>query len=472
MVSNAHHVSSSSFCLIPPSGRAIGETLAANKDPHERDALEKDMRCYVAGVKGHEHLDQHPLGESAAKLLNLMRLWVTTILPHVLGKRNRVEYGLLPTAKWHEYDKRGDARLPGPPKFAKTMGRKLLAVPFVGKDMPSDAAEFSSPDVIVGFTLLAYRYEGLRELDIEVLLCTPRLKTRSQDLTKDEHVAQKGLDFRDNVSRFVGLQDTMKKQTGPFEERAAWLLYDAWYKLGRLAMVDDVASAADDDGAAAGCGGGGGGASGDAQLPLDLLNMGLEAHRTTVRRALKRTAPAILFYLRSYVFPRAITYHRLKLQASGMDIGSDTLFATRLGFSGTPSNLLPPSLWPCKFQEGTQATVLRTLMDPAVVGLKRLRGAWTPREVLVLVARGGYRALIDTAALITGLSNHDVAKFVLHYRKAPSAAAGGGESYDVAVYLDEHNHQVGGWVGGCGDTRDGLRLGASRLWLLRSATFE
>ena len=98
-----------------------------------------------------------------------MRLWVTTIAPHILGKRNRVEYGLLPAAKWHECDKHG-ARKPGPPKFAKTMGRKVLAVPFVGKDMPSDAAEFSSPDVIIGFTILAYRYEGLRELDVEILL--------------------------------------------------------------------------------------------------------------------------------------------------------------------------------------------------------------------------------------------------------------------------------------------------------------
>lgn len=28
--------------------------------------------------------------------------------------------------------------------------RKLLAVPFVGKDVPSRASEFSHPDVVVG----------------------------------------------------------------------------------------------------------------------------------------------------------------------------------------------------------------------------------------------------------------------------------------------------------------------------------
>ena len=228
------------------------------------------------------------------------------------------------------------------------------------------------------------------------------MKTPTQDSTKDEHVQQKDLDFKDNVSRYVGLQDVMKKQNGPFEERAAWIMYDTWCKLGRL--VSDVVmiggmgggdsghgghggNGDNDDnnvdngaGAAGGTGGAMGMAMGDSQLPLDLLNMGLKTHRATALRSLAKTSPAILFYLRHYVFPRSITYHRQKLQASGMDIGSDTLFETRLGFSGTPSNLLPPSLWPCKFQEGTQATVLGTLMDPKVKQGNQLSPQLYPRD--------------------------------------------------------------------------------------------
>jgi hypothetical protein len=218
------------------------------------------------------------------------------------------------------------------------------------------------------------------------------MKTPTQDSTKDEHVQQKDLDFKDNVSRYVGLQDVMKKQNGPFEERAAWIMYDTWCKLGRL--VADVMGGDrgdrghgghgddGDSGAAGGITGGalGGVAMGDSQLPLDLLNMGLKTHRATALRSLAKTSPAILFYLRHYVFPRSITYHRQKLQASGMDIGSDTLFDTRLGFSGTPSNLLPPSLWPCKFQEGTQATVLGTLMDPKVTREQGNKGTNDPRD--------------------------------------------------------------------------------------------
>jgi hypothetical protein len=49
---------------------------------------------------------------------------------------------------------------PGMPK-----SRRLCAVPFLGKDVPTTASEFSHPDVVIGLTILAYRYEGMRESD-------------------------------------------------------------------------------------------------------------------------------------------------------------------------------------------------------------------------------------------------------------------------------------------------------------------
>jgi hypothetical protein len=35
--------------------------------------------------------------------------------------------------------------------------RKYLAVPFVGKDVPTAASEFAHPDIVIGLTVLAYR---------------------------------------------------------------------------------------------------------------------------------------------------------------------------------------------------------------------------------------------------------------------------------------------------------------------------
>lgn len=54
---------------------------------------------------------------------------------------------------------------PGMPK-----SRRLCAVPFTGKDVPSVASEFSHPDVVIGLTILAYRYEGMRESDFRTAM--------------------------------------------------------------------------------------------------------------------------------------------------------------------------------------------------------------------------------------------------------------------------------------------------------------
>ena len=50
----------------------------------------------------------------------------------------------------------------------------MLAVPFIGKDCPSDSSQFSHPDVVIGLTVLAYRYEGLRKKDFAKLMVRPR----------------------------------------------------------------------------------------------------------------------------------------------------------------------------------------------------------------------------------------------------------------------------------------------------------
>ena len=47
------------------------------------------------------------------------------------------------------------------------MARRLAAIPFIGKDIPSRASQFSHPDIVIGLTILAYRYEGLRFTDFE-----------------------------------------------------------------------------------------------------------------------------------------------------------------------------------------------------------------------------------------------------------------------------------------------------------------
>ena len=82
------------------------------------------------------------------KLLNLCHNWLSTFLPHCLAKVNRVSFGLL-TAKDCKAALEIDPHVP--------RSRLKLAVPFVGKDVPSRSSEFAHPDVIIGLTILAYR---------------------------------------------------------------------------------------------------------------------------------------------------------------------------------------------------------------------------------------------------------------------------------------------------------------------------
>ena len=90
------------------------------------------------------------LPEEQMKLLNLASDWLNGYLPHVLSRVNRVHYGLLSA----EDLARLEPQFPNMPQ-----NRKLLAVPFVAKDCPSDVSEFQHPDVVIGLTILAYRYE-------------------------------------------------------------------------------------------------------------------------------------------------------------------------------------------------------------------------------------------------------------------------------------------------------------------------
>lgn len=110
-------------------------------------------------------------------------------------------------------------------------------------------------------------------------------------------------------------------------------------------------------------------------------------------------------------------FRPLKLSASGQELGGSLLFERRFGFSGTPSDLLPVEFGPCVYARGDDARMLATLTSPRIVTLDAALGAdWTPDAVLARVATARdppHHALIDTGALITGLTNAEVAARLL-----------------------------------------------------------
>ena len=322
-----------------------------------------------------EAINQH-CSDDHVKMLNLAHDWLDSFLPFTLSKIDRVNYGLLSADDLARFLKK-DPRTPA--------ARKLLAVPFVGKDVPSQASIFSHPDVVIGLTILAYRYEGLRRSDFRMKL---------QDM-----------------------QEEMEDETGPYHTRQSCIQYARWIELagGRvrgfkrtkkkspkagasaapdsLIGFDDVAPADS--------------FRYDSIWPLHLLDVHDTEQVDLLYSLLARLPHIIHSYLSDYIFPEMMRFQDLRLSANGQELGGDLIFQRRLGFSGTPSDLLPVELGRCQYRKGDDGRMLHYLSSPAIMSLQALGVDWTVNKLLDLIASGPYAALIDTGALITGLTNEE-----------------------------------------------------------------
>lgn len=155
------------------------------------------------------------LSDEHAKLLNLGHDWLKSYLPFVLQKINRyvkhirfrlfiINFVIVYPRLRHSMVKRvhfgllhpQDIALLEEEGFRIPTTRKLVAVPFVAKDVPSKASEFAHPDVLIGVTILAYRYEGLRVNDFNLVI---------------RH-----------------LRECMDDESGPYRDRPACQRFEQW----------------------------------------------------------------------------------------------------------------------------------------------------------------------------------------------------------------------------------------------------
>lgn len=230
------------------------------------------------------------------KLLNLTHDWLRTYLPHCLSKVNRVSFGLLSSEECN-------AALKEDPFAPRS--RLALAVPFIGKDVPAKSAEFAHPDICLGLTVMAYRYSGLREGD-----------------------------FSDLID---ALSSEFAHEIGPARERPSSLRYESWVHAAGgtvrgvasqpskspVAAVPDVANPSERE-----------------VVQLKFLQKSNQEQMEKLRH-MWNTEPLVLhYYLAKFVFPEHMRTQRYKLSASGQSVGGDMLVGRRVGFSGTPSDLL------------------------------------------------------------------------------------------------------------------------------------
>jgi hypothetical protein len=362
----------------------------------------------------------------AMKALNLARDWVTIFIPHTLSKVHRVSYGLLTEQTLRNWKiAEGEHHRP-PPK-----SRRLLAVPFVALEAPSRNSEFAHPEVLIGLSILAYRYEGLRLTDLKVHYTIHSLYTH-YTLTIHSpytHCTLTVHSLYTHLKRIIrALKEEQMSQPGPFSERAASILFQSWLVNGSEGTGQAVINGED--------------AEENVVLPLELFEHEDEEQMQTLMHRLSHNGLAINHYLLETVFPSTMQKQVIKLQASGVDLGSDMLFGTRCGFSGTPSDLLPRSLKPCYYEPGSEAQIIRELTSPlycttevfaAPPKLPFVEGML--RHIATSTQPNGqsYSALIDTGALITGLGNEGCARSLLEY---------GLKGKLVCVFLDDMDRKM------------------------------
>ena len=341
------------------------------------------------------------LDDEFMKMLNLSHELIRNFVPHVLSKINRVGFGLL---------SKGDLKLSMESSPNVSLARRLAAVPFVGKDVPSRASQFSHPDVIIGLTIMAYRYEGLR--------------------------------FTDFTTLITELREKLDSEIGPYHKRPSALRYASWVeeaggKVRGPREGEAVDGAVDDAGdfLMTPVGAGGKGRT-DEIWPLHLLDIRDDQHMGVTYRLLRKIPHVLEYYLDTFVFPLTMEHHHEKISASGQDLGGEMLFARRVGFSGTPSDLLPEELGQCQYDEGVDGQIYNYLTTESIVTSRLLGADWSVTKILDDIVRSDppFHVLIDTGALITGMSNYDVAKYLI--------MNGLPKQFDGVVFLDHKDRKM------------------------------
>ena len=148
-----------------------------------------------------------------------------------------------------------------------------------------------------------------------------------------------------------------------------------------------------------------------------------------------RFSPLVIeHYLYEFVFPEVMRFQGLKISACGQELGGEMLFDQRLCFSGTPSSLIPVELGKCHYEKGSDGKMLHLLTSPDVVDYCHLPDDWSVEGVLDKIAASAeYTCLIDIGALITGMNNEQVARYLIEH---------GLPHMDGCIFLDELDRKM------------------------------
>jgi hypothetical protein len=173
----------------------------------------------------------------------------------------------------------------------------------------------------------------------------------------------------------------------------------------------------------------------DLIWPLQLVDLKDQEQFRVLYPLMFKLPHVVMYYLNEIIFPEVLAHQNLKLSTCGQELGGEMLFGRRIGFSGTPSDILPLELGSCQYERGSDGKIVHFLTSPSIVRHVNMSAGWNAQSLLdyVATAKPTFHALIDTGALITGMSNKGVAKYLL---------GAGLSSMKGVVYLDELDRQM------------------------------
>lgn len=265
-------------------------------------------------------------------------------------------------------------------------------------------------------------------------------------LTDYRYEGLRWTDFEDIISN---LRSTMTKEIGPFKLRKSSMRYSGWVRdaggfvkgeqgvtgsvaaAGEDGLVDSMEEEAESGAVAVEYN------SAQEVVPLRLLKRSNEDQMNKIFSLLQNHPDTIHFYLENFIFPAHMDSKVLKLSAAGQELGGEMLFKRRIGFSGTPSDLLPVELGRCGYEKGSDGQMIHVMTSPTVCSYEVVPPTWSPRSILRRICTAPddmrFHALIDTGALITGMTNLEVATFLLQ----------NGLSWcEGVVFLDDYDRKM------------------------------
>lgn len=390
------------------------------------------------------------------KCLNLTFEWLNSFLPHCLQKIDRVSFGIMSAS---------DARRARQEHPQMPRSRFLTAIPFVGKDLPSQSSEFAHPDIVIGLSICAYRYEGLRRTDYNAIMQAihtavekeaGRFHQRPTNILYEKWVESSGgrivasFSYKNNDAEdsddsddlgMGGQQNSSGTFGGMSRQHTSGIIQraptESYFGEGKAVITGDDDEELGVSAVAANANGTGTTVASAQQdlLPLKLMKQANDEESTKVFKMFKRTAEVIHWYLCEQIFPEYMRHQNTKLSASGQELGGNIMFENRVGFSGTPSDLLPRELGRCEYEHGTDGQLIRTLTSTSIMTYEIVAPGWSVKSVLdsIATAHPPFHALIDTGALITGMSNLQVAQYLLKH---------GLPGIEGVVFLDEFDRKM------------------------------